>query len=46
MQTQEDGMYVVRYAGPVAAAGGTSYDSVQDAVYMKGQNGRNRQAAA
>lgn len=39
VQTQEDGMYVVRYAGPVATAGGMSYDSVQDAVYTKGQNG-------
>lgn len=39
IQSQEEGMYVVRYGGPVATAGGTTYDGVQDAVYMQGQNG-------
>ena len=39
IQAQEEGMYVVRYGGPVATAGGTTYDGVQDAVHMQGQNG-------
>lgn len=39
IQAQEEGMYVVRYGGPVATAGGTTYDGLQDAVHMQGQNG-------